>query len=294
MMFAPGEDQSNRTTVNIQLVFDASGSMAENIGGEMKIQAARRSMEQVINTLPADNPDLNVGFRVFGHRGDNTEAGRAESCQSTELLVPITGVNHVQLRQQANAWQPTGWTPISLALQNAGNDFPTGENVRNIIIMVTDGNETCEGDPCAVAGALAQSGAEVRVDLVGFGVTPEVADVLRCIPENSGGRYVDVQNGDALVQSLQELIDASIRRSTLTIRVIDGDTQLTSNASIDLFNDQGEELPLYRSVDEERGEFAFADGRQRVEVPPGTYTIEFDMVRTPINQREEPGHGIVT
>ncbi|NJO85012.1 MAG: hypothetical protein HC828_21170, partial [Blastochloris sp.] len=122
-VFNPSSGEAGASSVNIQLVFDASGSMAEDIGGETKIDAARRAMKQVIGTLPADNPRLNVGFRVFGHKGDNTDAGKAESCQSTELLVPINGVNADLLRQQVDLYAPTGWTPISLALQNAGEDM---------------------------------------------------------------------------------------------------------------------------------------------------------------------------
>jgi len=84
-------------------------------------------------------------------------------------------VNQEQLQQQATAWEPTGWTPISLALQNAGEDFPTGENVRNVIIMVTDGEETCDGDPCAVAEALAASGAEVLAILSARGARKNIS-----------------------------------------------------------------------------------------------------------------------
>ncbi len=152
----PAEGRAGQVVTNIQLVLDASGSMAQSIGNETKIQAARRAMERIIDTLP-NNPDLNVGFRVFGHEGDGTEAQKARSCQSTALLVPVQGVNKELLRQQTQAWQPAGWTPISLALQKAGEDFRPGKNVRNAIIMVTDGEETCGGDPCAVAKALAES-----------------------------------------------------------------------------------------------------------------------------------------
>jgi hypothetical protein len=75
-IFRPAEGEAAQVTTNIQLVFDASGSMAQRIGGETKIQAARRAMERIIDTLP-DNPDLNVGFRVFGHEGDSSEAQKS-------------------------------------------------------------------------------------------------------------------------------------------------------------------------------------------------------------------------
>ncbi|MBC8160492.1 MAG: hypothetical protein H7Z42_04660, partial [Roseiflexaceae bacterium] len=101
--FQPSEGGTTAQTVNIQLVFDSSGSMAEDIGGETKIAAARRSMEQLIAQLPEGNAALQVGFRVFGHRGDNTQAGKPVSCQSTELLVPMQTVDKAALQQQTGA-----------------------------------------------------------------------------------------------------------------------------------------------------------------------------------------------
>lgn len=177
MVFRPQEQVGTGTIVNILLVFDSSGSMAQRIGGETKIQAAQRAMERVIDALP-DNPNLNVGFRVFGHEGDSSEAQRARSCQSAALLAPVQGINKELLRQQTYAWKPAGWTPISLALQRAGEDLPAGENVRNVIIMVSDSEETCGGDLCAVAAALAASESEVRIDVAGFGLEPQVAKTL--------------------------------------------------------------------------------------------------------------------
>lgn len=270
IVFAPESGTEAQITVNIQLVFDASGSMAEDIGGETKIAAARRAMEQVIDQLETDNPNLNVGFRVFGHEGDNTEAGKAVSCQSTELLVPVSGVNTDLLRQQTNAWDPTGWTPISLALQRAGEDLTAGENVRNVIIMVTDGEETCDGDPCAVAKALADAAADVRIDVVGFGLAPEVADTLRCIADNSGGAYTDAQDGDALVQTLEELIAATVQRSYLRFVPIGPGGQPAEVYISGFANDQGESMFGSRTDTGEQIDSSFISP-QRVDLQPGTY-----------------------
>ena len=110
-VFAPDAEEAAQQTVNIQLVFDASGSMAEDIGGETKITAARRAMERVIDQLETDNPNLHVGFGVFGHEGDNTEAGKALSCQSTDLLVPLDGVNTSLLRNRPMSGNPLPGPP---------------------------------------------------------------------------------------------------------------------------------------------------------------------------------------
>ncbi|NJM05943.1 hypothetical protein HC891_06685 [Candidatus Gracilibacteria bacterium] len=114
-VFQPSDSAENSPTINVQLVFDASGSMAEQIGGETKIDSARRAMENLIAQIPdGAGEQLNVGFRVFGHRSDNTEAGRGESCQSTELRVPVDGVDKAALGQQALAWCASMWSALAL------------------------------------------------------------------------------------------------------------------------------------------------------------------------------------
>src|SRR5918995_365072 len=90
------------------LILDLSGSMARDIGGgETRMQAAKRVMNDVIDALP-EREGVNVGFRIYGHLGDNTDAGRDVSCQSSELVVPIQGVNKPALRDQVAAAQPIG------------------------------------------------------------------------------------------------------------------------------------------------------------------------------------------
>ncbi|PMP76501.1 MAG: hypothetical protein C0183_18385 [Roseiflexus castenholzii] len=274
-VFRPVEGEAARIVTNIQLIFDASGSMAQRIGNETKIQAAQRAIERIVDTLP-DNPDLNVGFRVFGHEGDSSEAQKARSCQSTALLVPVQGVNKDLLRQQAGAWKAAGWTPISLALQKAGEDLQPGENVRNVIIMVTDGEETCSGDPCAVAKALAESQAEVRIDVVGFGLTPDVAKTVRCVAENSGGVYTNAQNGDALVQTLEELIAATIRRSTLRFVPVGIGGKPEEVSLTGLTNAQGEDVLTTVQLP-----WMARFAREHiVELPPGEYrfTISYSEI----------------
>ena len=148
--------QAAGTQVNVELILDSSGSMAEETNtGEPRIDAAKRVMNEVIDTIPDDRPELNVGFRVFGHKGNNTEAGKAESCQSSDLTVPIEGVDKPALLEQVANYAPVGWTPIGLSLERSAEDFPAAsEMVTNAIILVTDGLETCNTDPCALATAL--------------------------------------------------------------------------------------------------------------------------------------------
>ena len=221
------DDPASARTVNVELILDASGSMAQDVGnGETRMEAAKRVMNDVIDALP-EREGVNVGFRVYGHLGDNTEAGKAESCQSSDLLVPIDGVNKTALREQVATFEPTGWTPIAESLRRAGGDFAgrTGESITNAIVLVTDGEETCGGDPCAVAGSLAQGDTAVTTHVVGFALNQNQAQQIACIAERGGGLNLGAANAQelsaALFQVLEEL-DVVIQNGFLEIEEIGG------------------------------------------------------------------------
>ena len=192
------------TQVNVELILDSSGSMAEETNtGEPRIDAAKRVLNEVIDAIPEDRPEINVGFRVFGHEGNNTEAGKAESCQSSDLTVPIEGVDKEALREQVANYAPVGWTPIGLSLERAGQDFPSAaDNVVNAVILVTDGLETCDSDLCAIATSIKESDAAITAYVVGLGLDEEELRITSCIAENTGGQIVGAQNAEELSAAL--------------------------------------------------------------------------------------------
>lgn len=202
--------------VNVELMLDSSGSMAAEIpSGQTKIEAAKEVLTEVIDAIPADREGLDVGFRVFGHKGDNTLSGREESCQSSDLTIPIDGVNKESLQDQVDQYAPRGWTPIALSLQRAAEDFtqyPAGDGVTNAVILVTDGLETCSADPsdqeannqaaCDAAQALADSPGSPTVYVVGFGLSADELTVLQCVADNTGGRLLGANSAEELRQVL--------------------------------------------------------------------------------------------
>src|SRR5688572_5458926 len=193
--------QATTRTVNVELILDASGSMAEALpDGETRITAAKRILSQVIQGLP-EREGVNVGLRVYGHLGDNTETGKPVSCRSSELLVPIAGVDKPLLTQTVEAIQPTGWTPIAYALEQAAADFqPGGESVTNAIVLVTDGEETCDPpeQACQAAAALRQAGIAVTTHVVGFALTEQQTTQVRCIAEQGGGQLFGADDAAGL------------------------------------------------------------------------------------------------
>lgn len=223
--------QATTKTVNVELILDASGSMAEALpDGETRMAAAQRILREVIQGLP-ERPGVNVGLRVYGHLGDNTEAGKAASCRASELLVPISPVNKPALIQQIDAMQPTGWTPIAYSLQQAGSDFqPGGESITNAIVLVTDGEETCDPpeQACQAAAALHQSGVSVTTHVVGFALTPQQTEQVSCIAEQGGGQLFGADNAAELGSAIGSALEgAGVSITPVVIAPVTPPTPLT-------------------------------------------------------------------
>ncbi len=203
----PGAGQPP-AAINVELIFDSSGSMAQEVApGQTRIEAAKQVLNDVIDAIP-EQEGVNVGFRVYGHEGSNQEADRAESCQSTDLIVPIDGVNKDALRDAVASYEPVGWTPITLSLERAAEDFePPEENEKNASVLVTDGLETCGGDPCAAAEALANGEVDVTTYVIGFGLTADEQRTMQCVADAGGGLNLGAGNAEELNSALFTVLE---------------------------------------------------------------------------------------
>lgn len=182
---------------NTLLILDSSGSMAGSAGGgTSKMVAAKRALRRYV----AGTPDsIALGFMVYGHKGSNKPAGRTESCAGVELLDPIGTAAARRFDRTLRRFEATGYTPLGASLRKARAAFAGKQNAINRIILVTDGIETCGGDPVREARRLKQAEIGVSTDVVGFDVArPEEARRLRAIAEASGGTYTDARTGKAL------------------------------------------------------------------------------------------------
>jgi hypothetical protein len=262
------------TQVNVELMLDSSGSMADETNtGEPRIDAAKRVLTDVVDAIPADRPELNVGFRVFGHQGNNTEGGREESCQSSDLTVPIEGVNKEALQAQVDSYAPVGWTPIGLSLQRANEDFPVAsETVENAIILVTDGLETCDADPCTIATSLKEGDRQITVYVVGLGLDEEELRITSCIAENTGGQIVGAQNAEELSAALftfLEELQVVVTTGFLEIESIGGLYPLASVTCT------GQEATDSNPEGGEAFTYTFTTETNRAEVPAGVCDLNW-------------------
>lgn len=204
-----------KPTFNVLLILDSSGSMRDPIEGRQKIDIAKEALNKYLDKVPEDT---NVGFMVYGHKGGPTDQGKIESCQDPEILIPIqpTSQTKERIKQIANSFQPQGWTPIAKAIEVAQGAFQGMEGETNKIILLSDGEETCEGDPCPAAQEAKKQGIDPIIDTVGFDVNNAAAQQLECIAQVTGGEYYYAQTGDELIQyfnqkgeQAQQLAEAS-------------------------------------------------------------------------------------
>ncbi len=177
------------------IVLDGSGSMWAQIDGVARITIARDTLESVLEDI---SPDLELGLVTYGHR----ERG---NCEDIELLVPPEAGTASQVLFAAQSINPKGMTPISDAVTLAADELRYTEQ-RATVVLITDGLETCEADPCAVAAALESAGIDLTVHVVGFGLSDAEGQQVACLAENTGGLYIAADDGDALLAALNETV----------------------------------------------------------------------------------------
>jgi len=177
------------------LIYDASGSMWGQLdGGISKVEIAR---EVIGDFFVSRDNSIPLGVIAYGHnrRGD---------CSDIEVVANV-GINDpVGLSSSLNRLNPRGMTPITDSLSLAASMIPpTAESAD--IILVTDGLETCEADPCALAAQLAEEGIAIRAHVVGFGLTREEGEVMSCVADATGGLLLTPQTGQELADALRQV-----------------------------------------------------------------------------------------
>ena len=174
----------------VALVLDASGSMNESLpDGVKRMEAAKLAVAKLVSTLPGET---RLAFRAYGHQSPTKD----KDCKDTALLSPFDSVSQIKnsIVAKANALVPQGYTPISFSLQEAAKDLIKEEATSHTIVLVSDGKETCPGDPCAVAKALAEANAKLVIHTVGVGVDRSTREQLSCISKAARGMYQDAAN----------------------------------------------------------------------------------------------------
>lgn len=196
------------------IAIDGSGSMAGVIGGQSKLELARQSALGFIDGLPST---VQASLLVFGQQGDNSEAGKAKSCKGVDVLAPMS-TERARLTAAVKEIRATGWTPLAAGLERAQALLDTAAKPgEQVIYVVSDGEETCGGDPVAVARRINGGKTRAVVNIIGFGLPSKEAAALKAVAGAGGGGFVNVQTRADYDRTIA-MVRESNRRSANAVR----------------------------------------------------------------------------
>lgn len=217
------QDEPVRPLTRMLFVMDASNSMNAFWGNQPKINTARHLLLKSLAELEGQ-PDLEIALRLYGHQ-TRIEAGK-QDCDDTRLEVPFGPNTIPAIKRTLESVRCLGTTPIARSLEKSGGDFPPlergGRPVRNIIILITDGIEACDEDPCAVSRALQAKGIVLKPFVIGVGLEDGQKYSLQCV-----GNYYDASTPELFEQVLQVVVTQALNSTTAEIDLLTDDGKPT-------------------------------------------------------------------
>jgi von Willebrand factor type A domain len=186
------------------VLMDISGSMSDTVdasdgtGTVVKLDAAKKALQAPIQNQP---PGASVGIWAFPGGTEDSDG-----CEPGNWLVDVgSGDSSTQILHEIDGLQADGDTPTGPALTDAVNSLKARGIESANIVVVSDGLFNCGDDPCDVAKGLANSGFTVSIQTVGFDITDDGAQDLKCMADATGGSYFSVSDGAALNDVITKL-----------------------------------------------------------------------------------------
>ena len=264
---------------NMMLVLDASGSMWGQIDGKAKIEIARDAVDQLVTKW---KPEDRLGLVAYGHR-------RKGDCADIETLSLPQTLNAAAFAAQVRGLQPKGMTPLSAAVIQAADVLKSSEQ-KATVILISDGEETCNLDPCQVGKDLEAKGVDFTAHVIGFDVSNPLHQAqLRCLAENTGGQYFNASDADGLAGSLSAAVavstEAKLPPAQASLSAPEKAAMLTAfQVGFTGPADEGDFIAIYPSAPADAGEISYAwikdasaEGSVAMQAPaaPGTYELRY-------------------
>ncbi len=209
-------NESEVSTTRILFVLDASNSMYGRWEGGTKMEVAQRLMGAMLDSLgQVPNPQFQLALRVYGHQ----KPVPPQDCNDTKLEVGFSYNNLGRIKQVLRSLRPMGTTPIARSILRADNDFPkdcpTG-HCRDIILLITDGVEACDEDPCEASAILQQKGRILKPFVIGVGLDKGLIKTFDCV-----GTYFDASDEQTFKKALGVIVTQALDNTTGQINLVD-------------------------------------------------------------------------
>ncbi|WP_159086997.1 VWA domain-containing protein [Loktanella sp. Alg231-35] len=197
----------------VEVILDASGSMLQRLDGQRRITVAHEALSRLVtDTLPDGIP---FAFRAFGLEADaclselRTPLGPLDRSAARRAILDVPAINNAR-------------TAIADSLTAAASDLADAGEPR-VIVLVTDGEETCDGDPQAAIAAIRASGFDVRVNIVGFAIDDAaLAATFADWARAGGGTYFEARDSAALDAAVDRALTPAF---ALQRRYVDGNVE---------------------------------------------------------------------
>ncbi|MCG8306958.1 MAG: VWA domain-containing protein [Cytophagales bacterium] len=227
LLFAQSPQQKLPEKTRILFLLDGSGSMLAKWENTHRITAAKKLLTDLVDSLRTAE-HLELALRIYGHQFDRSQ----QRCDDTKLEAPFYKNNHDRIISILRNLGPKGTTPIAFALEQAAHDFPAGDDARNIIIIITDGIESCDGDPCAVSLALQRKSIFLRPFIIGIGMDRNFEEQFGCM-----GSFYDAANIRGFRRALDQTLRQSLGKTTVSIELLDVlDRPTETNVNVSFIN----------------------------------------------------------
>lgn len=252
-----GSDSGPMPSVPTVLILDASGSMTEAEGSGERMDAAKLAARTLVDALPAD---AELALLAYGASTGGAEEEKARGCADVTTLVPLGPLDRGAMAGAIDALTPSGYTPIGLSLERAAEQLEgDGEQA---IVLVSDGEDTCDMPPCEVAARIRDQHPQTRISTIGFRTEGEASRQLSCVADVGDGLFVTADNAEQLAARLlasRDLAGARLALSPTGSRgLILGKTAAdlrAENSDLPVVAESGEVVIFWRDCD-----LTFVDG----------------------------------
>jgi hypothetical protein len=246
------------------VVLDASSSMSAKLGGTSKIAAVKEELGAALGFYAGR---LSFGLVAFGHR-------KASNCADSEILAKPGELTFAAKDKLFDKIKAKGQAPIAAALSDAAK---TAQSKLDIV-LIADGGDTCDADPCSTAVAMEEKAPGLRIHVLGLSAKEEEVKPLACLAAATGGTFVAVADAGALKQGLATVLDAAAGAAPPVAQIAADVNQLAAPAALPIGTAAA--VPIDLDAQAQAG----AAGLGTDELPPGTVAtspIELDRPAQP-------------
>lgn len=258
----PRGERASQTVVkansNIEIIIDASGSMNGLIGTVVKIDALKEGLKNIVDTpLPPEMAKRKLAFRTFG----NKSLSDKNDCTDTHLDASFEKQEPGIFKDALKNFSPKGVAPIAFALEEASADFSeSAETADNMIVLIADGLDSCNGNIIAAAERLHRSSSKVIIDVIGFDVDQKAADELKKVAESASGHFYLARSDVELYSALDQAVNSTLPYN-LRIKAVSGASPIPSS------------IVVYRANTQSVVERAETSGIKFFKLPAGSYDV---------------------